>query len=362
MKLFFILGRNPALSHLEVISYLEAREIKFKEVLFEENLLVLDFPNSDDLDIQKLGGVIKIGKITFESKSEAEFEKFLDKEDIIPSEKFSYSIFGNMEPDLLKEKFKREKRKAVIKHGREDIKFQGNIINRLPKSDYSLFLFQDEKSKQIYFGITTKEYDYTEVERRDMEKPIRRESLAISPRLSKILINLSKVKEGQKLLDPFCGIGAILQEALVEGINCWGIDKDKQAIEDARKNIDWLKENYKINARITFQNTDSRNAPDNQFDGIATETPLGVLLKKKPTERDAREIIENFENLIIPILQRLKDVKRDKAKIAITFPAIKSFRVNIQRVMGESGLKVIHGPILESRPDQFISREILVLE
>jgi hypothetical protein len=37
-----------------------------------------------------------------------------------------------------------------------------------------------------------------------MQKPIRREELAISPRLAKILINLSGAKKNNLLLDPFC--------------------------------------------------------------------------------------------------------------------------------------------------------------
>ncbi len=360
MKTFFILGRNPQLSRLEISSYLTARKINFEEVLFQENFLILNIPDSFDLNIQELGGVIKVGKILFNSPLESEFDKFLDKNELIPEDKFSYSVFGNGEPDKFKEKFKIEKKKAVLKHGRENIKFQGEVINRLPKSKYSLFLFIDKSN--IYFGIVDKEYDYHEVERRDMEKPIRRESLAISPRLSKILINLSQIKQGETLLDPFCGIGGIIQEALIQGVNCVGIDKDKLAIDDAKKNISWLKQTYKIDTNCILQNLDAKNTPDNQFDAIATETPLGILLTKRPTDQEAKEIIRQFEIMITPILQRLKKVKKPLAKIAITFPVVKSLRVNSRKVAKESSLRIISGPIIESRPDQFISREILVLE
>lgn len=357
MKNFFILGRNPKLSRLEILSYLESRSIKFKEILFEENFLVLEFPEFFNLDIQELGGTIKSGKISFEGNFN-EFEKFLSNEELIPEDKFNYAVFGNIEPDAIKEKFKREKRKATLKHGREDIKFQGNIINRLPKSKHSLFLL--EEREKIYFGIVDKTYNYEEVEKRDMQKPVRRESLAISPRLAKILINLSGAKEKDRLLDPFCGIGGILQEALIKGISVFGIDKDREAIEDCKKNIEWLKKNYKINAKHILESKDSKFAPNNQFDAIATETPLGILLKKKPTDTEAKKIIENFEKLITPILSRLREIKKENAKIAITFPVINSLKVNSKRLAYNTGLKIIIEPIQESRPDQFISREILV--
>ena len=42
MKYFFILGRNPELSKLEIISFFESRDIYSKQIIFDENLLVLD--------------------------------------------------------------------------------------------------------------------------------------------------------------------------------------------------------------------------------------------------------------------------------------------------------------------------------
>ena len=84
-------------------------------------------------------------------------------------------------------------------------------------------------NNEILLGIAEQIYDSTGVKNRDMNKPVRREALAISPRLSKILINLSEAKPHDKLLDPFCGIGGILAEALIKRINVHGIDKDKMA-------------------------------------------------------------------------------------------------------------------------------------
>ena len=54
-------------------------------------------------------------------------------------------------------------------------------------------------------------------------------------RLAKILINLSEVKDEEILLDPFCGIGVILEEALLQNINVIGIDKDKKAVDRCKE-------------------------------------------------------------------------------------------------------------------------------
>ena len=69
---------------------------------------------------------------------------------------------------------------------------------------------------------------------------------------------------------------------------------DKKAIRDANKNIEWLKSEYIITAKFSLQNLDSKKTPDNQFSAIATETPLGTVLKKKPSDKQAKKIIQDW--------------------------------------------------------------------
>jgi tRNA G10 N-methylase Trm11 len=137
----------------------------------------------------------------------------------------------------------------MLKHGRKKIRFQEGEYQSIPNTDYEIFLHKIDK--KIVFGLVDQIFDYENIKKRDMKKPIRREELAISPRLSRILINLSEAKENDNLLDPFCGIGSILLDALSLNINVFGIDKDQDAINGVRKNIDWLKENFSIKNRYT---------------------------------------------------------------------------------------------------------------
>lgn len=359
VKVFFILGRNPKLSHAEVSAYMRSRNRTYREILFEENILVLEVNENEKFDIQEFGGIMKLGKIIFEG-TEENLTTYLQKNEIIPADKFSYVTVGNMEPELLKEKFKSEKKKAIFKHGRKRIKFQDGGKQELPNVDFTIFYYLDKD--KIYLGTATQTYDYYFVKERDMSKPIRREHLAISPRLSKILINLSEAKPHDLLLDPFCGVGGILQEALLKRINVYGIDKDNQAIKDAGENLRWLTEKYPIKSKYTLENLDSKKAPDLQFKAIATETPLGKVLRRKPNDEEAKKIIQNFEAYIIPILIRMKKIKKSNAKIAMTLPIIRTIKVNEQKISNKTGLKIILNPILESRPDQFISRDFVVFQ
>jgi tRNA G10 N-methylase Trm11 len=358
-KTFFILGRNPELSREEVLAYLRARNREHTEILFEKNLLVLETNEGEKFDIQEFGGVMWLGPINFEGNEE-ELAEYLEKTEIVPADKFSYATFGSLDSEPLKELFKSRKKKAMLKHGRQQIEFQGGEKQDIPNAEFNIF-FHEYKNK-VYLGTSTQTYDSFKVKERDMKKPVRREHLAISPRLSKILINLSGAKPRDLLLDPFCGVGGILQEALIKKMDVHGIDKDKQATVDAIKNLKWITEKYGTKNNFKIENLDSRKAPDLQFAAIATETPLGKVLRKKPNDNEAQQIIQNFEAYMIPILSKLKNVKKPNAKIAITFPVIRNLHVDTPKIAQKTGLKVLIKPILESREDQFISRDIIVFQ
>jgi tRNA G10 N-methylase Trm11 len=364
MKQFFILGRNPQLSKAEIFSYLDAGNIEFEQVLFKENFLILNLREEINLDIQNFGGIIMLGKIIF-SGERKELLEFVKKDEIIPEDKFSFNLLGNYDIEQeIYEKFKSEKRKAQVKHGRGQIKMQDGNEFEMPNADFHLFCFKHNK---IYFGLVKQVFSYKEIKNRDMKKPVRREELAISPRLANILINLSQATKNKTILDSFCGVGGIMQEALIREINCYGIDKDKQAIIQAKQNLEWLKKNYKIKANYELKNDDARNTPLLNFDAIATEPNLGELIRKKQSNFEAQKFIKKFEDFIIPLLQRLKKAKKPQGKIAITFPCIKNYSCNINKILGMTGLKIskikdISFPIKEFRQDQFVSREVFVFE
>lgn len=358
---FFVLGRNPELSRAEVFLYLKARNIRFSEIIYEENFLILEIEETFEININELGGTIKLGKLKkFTNKKE--FFNFLEKEEFVPADKFSYSVLGNIEEDVFIEKFKKERKKAMIRRKGKRLVFQNEEISFLSNSDFEIFAFQ---KKDIFLGLVEQKYDSKIDEFIDIKKPFRRESLAISPRLSKILINLAGLKKGELMLDPFCGIGVILQQALLKGINCIGVDKDKNAIEQAKQNIDWLKNSFKIEANCSLINKNSLNLEKNNYDGIVGETPLGELLRRKSSKEEAKKFLFNFEKRIFPFLIHFKKIKKENAKIVLTFPCFNEIQIG-ENFIKKSSLKVysdekINFPIIEKRKEQFVNRQIWVL-
>lgn len=370
MEYFFVLGRNPQLSYAEIVSFLVGNGIEYEITSFEQNFLILSVKEEIKFDIQNFGGVLKIGKANLIKNT-----KDLDKkiEDYFALErKFNYTIIGNADDekieyieDALKQKFRKEKLKAQVKHSSHLIKMQDGEDFEIVKADVEFFFYKF--GIKSFFGLVDQSYSYKEIKNRDMQKPVRREALAISPRLAKIMINLSQVKEGGFLADPFCGIGVIVQEAVMKGINCFGADIDLEAIEGARKNLNWLNSKYKVPGEARFHLGDSARFPSVRLDGVATEPALGEIVRKKLNDGDALEYVMRFEDLVIPVLNRMKQLKSRNAKIVLTMPFIRNTSVSVNRICQQTGLKVydlpgVTMPIREFREKQFVGREIIILE
>ncbi len=387
MKYLFVVGRNPVLSKAEIISYLEREGVKLNGTASASNGLVVDVDRELKLKemIGELGGTIAAGKVILSGEIDRLSEEIRKKPIYFGREnKVIYSVLDFTDDERfdevlesIKENFKNERLKARYKGVSGTIKMQtGEIVHGSPEKimlrDMNYFVFSSEKSGEMYFGSLEESYDVDEAERKDMKKPYRRESLAISPRLARILINLSQVKRGQVLLDPFCGIGVILGEAMLKGIDVIGIDIDSEAINNAKGNIDWLRANYKVEAGAQIINRDSRTAKLNEVDGIASEPSLGELMTKLPQREKAMQMISDFERLMIDVLNNVKQSMKKGSRIAFTSPLIKSQKgkvsCNIENITDKTGLRLadmskqgISFPIQEFRRDQIVGRDIFVL-
>jgi tRNA G10 N-methylase Trm11 len=364
MKYLFILGRNIELSIAEIKSVFERDEINFEIVSRVINSILIETDKKIPEGLVKmLGGTISIGEVLASGQN---ILKELDKQPLysVEGNKLNYVLFnfdGNNFDDIklyLKRRFKEERLKATEKKLTGNIKLQsGEFVPKVSSNliNEQFFVFKNN------FGRIIETTNPDEIEKRDMEKPIRRAELSISPRLAKILINLSRVKDKEILLDPFCGIGVILQEALLQNIKVIGIDKDKNAIHNARLNLKWFnfnEDNYKL------INGDSSIIRIQETNGVATEPELGELQKKVPSPEKAKEIVNEFENLMIKVLKNIKQYVN--GRIVFTAPLIilkkKRFSCDFEKIAKETELQITESPIEEFREDSFIGRSILVLQ
>lgn len=128
----------------------------------------------------------------------------------------------------------------------------------------------------IYFFITEKNVHcglllYENKESFQERRPHLREGFhptSIQPKLARALVNLSKVKKGEILLDPFVGTGGILIEAGLLGCKLIGRDVSQKMIDRTKINLKKykLKSDLKIGDALKL---------DLKADAVVTDLPYG---------------------------------------------------------------------------------------
>ncbi len=108
---------------------------------------------------------------------------------------------------------------------------------------------------------------------------------AIFPKLSRALVNLSRVRSGEVFLDPFCGTGSLLLEAYEIGAFPVGADIDSRMVRGARRNMAGLHQEWMGLVRTDAGVTAVRTA-----DAISTDVPYGRA--SSTSGSDTRHVID----------------------------------------------------------------------
>ncbi len=383
-KYLFVLGRDPLLSIAEIFVFLKSRNIEFNLVKKENDAVLIESDLNPKI-IEKLGGTVKIVEISFEGNSLEEIEKQINKKELIEwmNQKFSYAIsfFGKeleekiKAEEFFKKRFKEEKKKALYK------KHKGKKFGSSPTQVHSWNLIQEESdfvffnSGTIFFGKTVSCFNPKELKERDLGRPAQSKLNAVSLRLARILINLTGVKENQTLLDPFCGIASVSQEAIFKGINTIGIELKEEIAGMARKNLEWFEKKYKTGKTWKIIQGDSafikETLQGKNFDAVASEPYLGPLLKRKPKEKEAKKIISELEELYSAFFRKLGMIVKNQ-RIVIILPEIecsngkkiglneKVFSKFFKIVNPVPGIKIFAYYYMEK--ESIITRKIYLLE
>jgi len=110
-------------------------------------------------------------------------------------------------------------------------------------------------------------------------------------KLTRAMINLIGIKQGETICDPFCGTGTTLLEAESMGIHAIGMDFDEKMFNIAKEN---LKEN-KFKSEIFNTDFQEMLKIPEKYDGIVTDLPYG--LNSKITEKPEKILKRFISNL-----------------------------------------------------------------
>jgi tRNA G10 N-methylase Trm11 len=215
--------------------------------------------------------------------------------------------------------------------------------------------------EQTSMGSTVAVHNPFEFQKRDVEKPVQRKIFAIPPRLAKIMVNLTRCTPGKTFLDPFCGVGTILQEALLAEASVIGLDINRWCVDAAKRNLDWIRREYSLGkADYTVLQGDARDMVrkiHGEVDCIATEPDLGPALREVPTESYARQIARSISPLFEDFVHESYQVLREGGYLAVVSPYIrvrsgKPVRLDIQEIAKRAGFKPVR-PFSETRFVEF---------
>ena len=364
----FILGRDPELSLLELVSYLKARNIVYKikantKIAVLISLPELDFPQI----ILELGGTVKIARVIDDMDSEVLYSGKSNKM------KYAVSVYDDSDVnelrDYLKDRLKEERLKAAYKRSsrKEQYLMPNDVIRHvLLNGGFELVVYDDIIARTIAV------FNPFKYEQRDKERPKQRELHMISIRLAKILINLAMAKPGSLLLDPFCGYGILLQEAMLMNINTAGFDINRECADASKANLMWTAKRYNCTANYRIFNSDSRHLSREleKADCAATEPYMGTLLKKIPVKSEAVKIIAELQPIYRDVLKELAWIV--KGHIVIIVPRFRLYsgeriKFNFEKMLHDFSLKPVEMlpeikmPIIYTATDSKIEREIWVL-
>ncbi len=370
MKYLAVLGRQPKISLAELESlFAGVRQISPELATFNSATI----PN-----INRLGGSLKLARELLSSP--------LDFLSDLPTGKITLGISdfsshaskksAQTEALRLKKILARHSRSVrVLENKTATLSTATSHHNQLAEKQNHVELIKFNKEWFVVTGVQ----NITAYACRDQTRPARDAKVGmLPPKLAQILINLcGNLPEKSTLLDPFCGTGVLLQEALLMGYTPYGTDLSERMVGYTRKNLDWLtkkgltkedvyaKMEVCVGDAIDFEWSKKINA-------VACETYLGPPMSAVPPEIKLKSAQQECRPIILGFLKNLSRQIASGTPVALAIPAWRKengeySRLNILDEIENLGYNVVklknsdQRDLLYHRDGQIVARELIIL-
>lgn len=388
-KSLAIFGRLPSLSVAELERLYGAEHIK---PIAGAALLDID---AFEIGFKRLGGTVKLSRVltVLPTTKWQDLEKFLVQNipqhlQNVPEGTFTLgvSLYGLNVPVPAINRSLMALKKVIRKTGRSirvvpnktpDLNSAQVLHNKLTtKGAWELILMRD--GMQTILAQTVFVQDIDAYAARDHARPKRDARVGmLPPKLAQTMINVATgpVKPDPKftLLDPFCGTGVVLQEALLMGFSVIGTDKEPRMVEYSRINIDWLRQKYpNITGEALIEVADATNHKWTKIDAIATETYLGRPFSHFPAPDVLREVVQDVNTIHRKFLANLAPQLEKGKTLCLAVPAWRKPSGELIHLpvidhltdMGYNYLDLKHvarSELIYYREDQTVARQLLAL-
>lgn len=368
MQYLVVLGREAKISLAELEALFSSSKVK-------QIASTLAIVTAKYVDINRLGGALKVAKILDESP--------LDYLSQLPDGKITLGVSDYSPKASQKSAWTLAlKYKNLLKrHGRNVRLIPGKSAaistatahhNQLGEklNHIEIIKFGDQ------FATSVGTQNITSYAKRDQARPARDAFVGmLPPKLAQILINLAtNGAEKGRLLDPFCGTGVVLQEASLMGYQIYGTDLSEKMIKYSERNLSWLAGRYsEINEKPQLEEGDAtthqwRPAPD----FVASEIYLGHPMSQPPVEIKFRTEKESAEALLSSFLKNIGSQINPGTTLALAIPAWlrpngKYSGLDIIDRLDDLGYNLTkyryatYDDLLYYREGQIVARQIIVL-
>lgn len=147
---------------------------------------------------------------------------------------------------------------------------------------------------------------------------------SMNPKLARCMVNLSRIKEGELLLDPFCGTGGILIEAGLIGCKVVGSDVYWKMKNGTAINLDY----YGITDYRTFHLDVRELKMYEKVASVVTDPPYGISTSTGDVDGD--EIFKEF-------FKAIYDNMKDDAYLCMASPHY----VDLKPMVNEVGFEIV---------------------
>lgn len=396
-KTICILGRQPALGLAELESLYGAEHVRPLG-----GHAMLDIP-AEDINFARLGGVIKTARILTDLPYTdwPQIAKYLkDKvpEHLPPGDagKFTLglSVYGlNIKLNNLN-RFGLELKKLIKAAGRParivpnkslELNSAQVLHNNLTRRGaWELLLIKD--AQRTLLAQTLFVQDIEAYARRDQARPARDARVGmLPPKLAQIIINLATGKIEQNLenaerrhrirvLDPFCGTGVVLQEAMLMGYSVVGTDIEPRMVDYTKRNLQWLVgRNPGLETQAVVEAGDATNHQWPGFSAVASEVFLGRPLAKLPEPAELKKIIADANTITKKFLANIAEQMKPGQRMCLAVPAWRTGRDRFASLpvidhLTEMGYNYLdlslarREDLIYYRSNQTVARQLIILE
>lgn len=284
---------------------------------------------------------------------------------------------------------------------RPDLSTAQLLHNRLPRDGVAVFLLVRTPDP----GLRTPDaVDLVTIDSiQDIESYARRDrgrphadpgSGMLPPKVAQILLNLSLIRPGGTVYDPFCGVGTLPMEAALMGLHAVASDISPKQVTRTQENLSWLRRGAPLRAPAregaealpynghVFVYDITRGPPPldpGSIDAVVTEGSLGPARTSPPLPLEAERLFADCAQLVAKLLSSTIAVLRPGGRVVITVPAFRvkkrifRFPLDHLRVPGFKREPLVpkdwqhplfreahaRGTLWYGRPDAIVLREIV---